>query len=194
MTCRLWNIPTSQYKYGPTMSNLPSRLPHHKCYVPLNELGRWKSEAWPIPEEFQAHKYHVQTHGTGMTGLLDAFFFPEICRWFVYRVWLWVEVPDKTLENTQVAVSGMLQQGMCWVVLFGWFLFIHLFDKGMILFGHSCVDVFVRCFFSRTFLIHTSETNGTCALGEYPYIFHPSDWASHGFLPASIRTFVHWDL
>ena len=25
-------------------------------------------EAWPIPEEFQGHKYHVQTHGTGMTG------------------------------------------------------------------------------------------------------------------------------
>ena len=56
------------------MSNLPSRLPHHSTMSPLKQLGRWKSEAWPIPEEFQAHKYHVQTHGTGMTGVLDAVF------------------------------------------------------------------------------------------------------------------------
>jgi len=33
--------------------------------------------AWPIPEEFQAHKYHVQTHGTGMTGEYPYIFHPS---------------------------------------------------------------------------------------------------------------------
>ncbi|CAE7271622.1 dddP [Symbiodinium natans] len=33
--------------------------------------------AWPIPEEFQDHKYHVQTHGTGMTGEYPYIFHPS---------------------------------------------------------------------------------------------------------------------
>lgn len=116
------------------MSNLPSRLPHHSTMSPLKQLGRWKSEAWPIPEEFQAHKYHVQTHGTGMTGLLDAFFYQK------YADDLLIESGFKWKFRTRHQKSQRLRckghvatRDMCCVlVLLIFVLFIHLFDKAIL--------------------------------------------------------------
>ena len=82
------------------------------------------------------------------------------------------------------------------VLCIGLLIFVHPFiwqGHDFIICGHSWVDVF----FSRTFVIfldtYRLKRTAPPASGEYPYIFHPSDWASHGFLFASIRTVVPWD-